>query len=317
MKPTYSFIVIAFNEASNIARTISSILNLESKDTYEILVVNDGSTDNTLRIVSDLAKNNKKIHVIDLQPNQGRGAARNAGIQAASGKYFALVDADIVLPKDWLTRCVAQMGEYEACGGVAVPDGDVSYVHRVCKLSPKAAPHTTTVTGSNGLFIADVFKKISFDSNKRNGEDVDLGFQIKKHGIKTQTVPGLLVDHLESKSFRETISWLFESGIGASRQLYEHPAVRIPDLAFLVFVMLVLVSSSAVAAHFISWWLALAAVICLLLASSTMHLHGKFHLFKQPLLSIFAVMINASVLLSYYAGRFVGVFTEWRHYGTR
>lgn len=317
MKPTYSFIIIAFNEALNISRTITSILELENKGTFEIIVVNDGSTDDTLKIVSKLARKHSQLRIVDLQPNMGRGAARNAGIQAASGKYYALIDADIILPQDWLARCVALLDEYEACGGVAVPDGDVSYVHRICGLSPKTAPHTTTVTGSNGLFRASVFNKIAFNPDKRNGEDVDLGFQIKKHGIKTTTVPGLLVDHLESKTFKETIAWLFESGIGASRQLYEHPAVRVPDLAFFAFIVTLFLSALATTTGIVPWWMSFIAVKGLLLASSVMHLHGKFWLGKKPLASLGAIIINACVLMSYYLGRLVGLTTEWRHYVTR
>lgn len=311
----HSFIIIAYNEEKNISRTIASITRQDGLGNYEIIVVNDGSKDNTLAVVNKIAARNKHIKVVNLQPNRGRGAARAAGINAASGKYYALVDADIVLPKYWLTTCLSFMDKYEACGGTAVPDGDVSFVHRICGLSPKAVAHTTTVTGSNGLFKNSVFKKISFDPNKRNGEDVALGFQIAKYDIKTTTVPGLMVDHLETKTFLESLSWLYESGIGASRQFYEHPHIRLPDLAFMGFIVSSIGSLLLAALGVMPWWLAISTIIAFLLASSLMHLHGKFSLNKSVARSAYAVLINAGILLSYYLGRLSGLAIEWKGYG--
>lgn len=307
-----SFIVIAYNEEKNIERTLSAIAKQDGLSDYEIVVVNDGSKDGTLRIVQGFAKEHLAVRIVDLQPNRGRGGARAAGIEAAKGAFYVFVDADIVLPEDWLVRCMPYMKEYDACGGVAVPDGDVSFVHRVCKLQPKAAPHTTTVTGSNGLFKSSVFSKISFDPNKRNGEDVDLGFQIKQHGIRTITVPGLFVDHLETKTYAESVAWLFESGIGASRQLYEHPKLRMPDLAFFGLLGLVALGSAAALLGLLPTWVAGVAVLGFISASSLMHLNGKFWLMRNPVQSLCALVVNDTLLLSYYLGRFVGLLTEWR-----
>lgn len=312
-----SFVIIAYNEEDNIERAIRSIEKQNNLESYEIIVVNDGSKDDTIGVVKRLAVNNKNISIVDLQPNQGRGAARAAGIKAAKGSYLALVDADITLPEDWLATCYKYMPKYDACGGTAVPDGDVSYVHRVCNLVPKAVAHTTTVTGSNGLFKKTVFEKISFDPNRRNGEDVDLGFKIAQHNIKTTTIPGLLVEHLETKTYKESISWLFESGIGASRQFYEHPRIRLPDMAYAAFVVVSVTSLSLVVTQLLPGWIALAAIAGILITSSAMHLRGKFHLSHTVAKSGVAIIINASILLSYYIGRTVGVVTTWRKYDSK
>ena len=148
-----SFVIIAYNEERNIAATLDSIFAQNNLHDYEVVVVNDGSRDRTLHLVQAIAKEYPELRIVDLQPNRGRGAARAAGLAAAQGGYLAFVDADIVLPRDWLDRCMSYMSEFDACGGIAVPDGDVAWVHRVFKLMPKVAAHTTKVSGGNGLFI--------------------------------------------------------------------------------------------------------------------------------------------------------------------
>lgn len=310
---TVSFVVIAYNEERNIERTLRSILAQEEMPAdYEIVVVNDGSQDRTLQIVAGLRETHPAITIVDLQPNQGRGAARAAGVAAAKGRYMAFVDADITLPVHWLKTCMPYMQDYDACGGIAVPDGDVAFVHQLLALEPKVTAHSTTVTGSNGLFKREVFEKISFNPKKRNGEDVDLGYKIAAAKLRTIAIDDLLVAHIEAKSYGESLAWLFESGIGATRQFYEHREVRLPDLAFAAFMGVLLVS--VLAAVFIPglWLLSLLAVPAFLSLSSVMHLRGKFHLFQKPLRGIAAVLVNDSLLFAYYCGRAVGTATEWR-----
>jgi glycosyltransferase involved in cell wall biosynthesis len=306
-----SFIVIAYNEEKAIAHTVRAIMAQQGLANYEIVLVNDGSRDNTLRIVRDMQAKHPQIKIID-QENKGRGAARAAGVAAATGRYFAFVDGDITLPVDWLQQCMPYMQSYDACGGIAVPDGDVAYVHGLLRLTPKVAEHSTTVTGSNGLFKREVFDTVSFDPKKRNGEDVALGYQITAAGFTTLTVPGLLVEHNEAKTYIGSLGWLFESGRGASRQFYEHKEVRLPDLAFFGFVVIALVAIIACCLVPGLWWLALLVVAGYITASSAMHLHGKFKLARTPLKSVAGLLVNDTLLFAYYLGRSLGMAIEWK-----
>ena len=308
-----SFVIIAYNEERNLGATLESIFALDGLRDFEVIVVNDGSRDGTLALARDFGKKHPELRIVDLQPNRGRGGARAAGLSTTKGDYIAFVDADILLPTDWLTRCIAYMKDFDACGGIAVPDGDVAWVHRIFKLTPKVAAHTTTVSGGNGLFKRRVFDKVSFNPEKRNGEDVDLGYQIQAHGLKTTSIPDLLVEHHETKTYLESLRWLAQSGRGATRQLYEHGEVRLPDLAFFGFVGLTI--AAIVAAFFVSalWWVLLAAaVLSYVFLSSAMHLYTKFALPATPLYSLAGIVANMSLLTSYYLGRAVGLVTEKR-----
>ncbi len=93
-KLTISVIVPVYNAEKYISKCLDSILSQEGD--FDIVVVNDGSTDSSLKILQEYAKKYKNIKLIN-QDNQGVSAARNVGLKAASAKYITFVDSD-----DWL-----------------------------------------------------------------------------------------------------------------------------------------------------------------------------------------------------------------------
>ena len=139
----YSFVIIAYNEEKNIRSCIESILSQKDLYNYEVIVVDDGSKDKTKDIVKHIAHNNKNIKLISDGKNHGRGYSRYIGVLSSKGKFIAMIDADIKIPKNWLEKCNLYIKTYDAVGGIAVPDGDVSYVYRRFKLIPKVVPHST------------------------------------------------------------------------------------------------------------------------------------------------------------------------------
>ena len=85
-------IVAVYNAARYLERCVNSIC-LQTYKNLEIILVNDGSTDNSGEICDDFAKNDKRVLVIH-QSNKGVSAARNIGINRAHGEYMMFVDAD-------------------------------------------------------------------------------------------------------------------------------------------------------------------------------------------------------------------------------
>ena len=97
----YSVIIPAYSVESYIITTLQSVVR-QTFDDYEIIVVNDGSRDNTLQRVEEFAKKaERKIKVIS-QENGGLGAARNTGIKAAKGEYLFFVDGDDTIQENSL-----------------------------------------------------------------------------------------------------------------------------------------------------------------------------------------------------------------------
>ena len=92
--PKISVILSAYNEEKFIRKAIESVSNQTLED-IEIIIINDGSTDNTLDIINSYADKDNRIVVID-QENIGLGASRNKGMKIARGEYVTFLDAD-----DW------------------------------------------------------------------------------------------------------------------------------------------------------------------------------------------------------------------------
>lgn len=96
--PKVSVLMPAYNSEKYIAEAIESILNQTFTD-FEFVIINDGSTDNTAKIVKDYAKRDKRIRFIDNKKNQGVAKTRNQLLGLANGEYIAYQDSDdISLP---------------------------------------------------------------------------------------------------------------------------------------------------------------------------------------------------------------------------
>ena len=91
-KPLISVITPAYNAQKTLAKAVNSVIAQKFKD-WQLIIVNDGSKDNTKEIAEQFAKQDSRIKVIT-QKNGGRSAARNAGLKAATGDYIAFLDAD-------------------------------------------------------------------------------------------------------------------------------------------------------------------------------------------------------------------------------
>jgi len=102
--PLVSVIIPTFNSASFIARTLQSVEN-QTYQNYQIVIVNDGSTDNTAEVIEQYATNNPKINIYH-QTNQGVSVARNYGLEVATGKYVCFLDNDDTYEPTFLAKLV-------------------------------------------------------------------------------------------------------------------------------------------------------------------------------------------------------------------
>ena len=132
----FSVVIPLYNKEHYIEKAIESVL-AQTDQNYEILVVNDGSTDRSLETAQKYASD--RVHIID-QPNQGVSVARNTGILNASGEYIAFLDADDAWHPDYLKTIDSLTKQYGQCGffvtayAVDMGNGKTNYSTR---LSPE------------------------------------------------------------------------------------------------------------------------------------------------------------------------------------
>jgi dolichyl-phosphate beta-glucosyltransferase len=108
---TLSIVIPAYNEGSRLPRTFPSIMRyLEALSfSYEVIVVDDGSTDGTGRIVLEMAAADPRVTLITHEANQGKGKAVQTGMLAARGDYIIFTDADLSTPIEMVESFVAHM----------------------------------------------------------------------------------------------------------------------------------------------------------------------------------------------------------------
>ena len=307
--PEVSFVVIAHNEAANIVNCLSAIASQTGARSFEILVVDDGSQDETATLVKQFGADRPgNVTLLQHTVNRGRGAARQTGLKAARGELIAMVDSDIVLPADWLQRCTAALvaNGVDAVGGIAIPDGDVSYLHRQFGLSPRIVPPTVPVSGCNGLYRRRVFEIVSVDPSLSEGEDVALNRAMEGAGLIARTLSDVTVEHRENKGFLNTVGWLYQSGVGASRQLARYNEVRTPDIAFAGQLTTIGLAMVIAARRRSTRPFAWVAPFAYLFAVAAAHVNGKFEVRGAPRRFVQATATDAVLLAAYFAGRAVG-----------
>ena len=108
-----SIVIPLYNKAASIAKTLESVLSQSYQD-FEIIVVDDGSTDGSSRVVDDFCATEHRMRLIK-KSNGGVCSARNIGICAAKGDLIALLDADDIWDKDYLAEQMRMISDFPDC----------------------------------------------------------------------------------------------------------------------------------------------------------------------------------------------------------
>ena len=104
MKPLVSIVIPIYNMGDSIESCVKSVLN-QDYDNYEVILVDDGSKDNSLEVCNKIAATSALVKVIHTE-NRGSGPARNTGIENASGRYIYFPDADDYIEPNTISRLV-------------------------------------------------------------------------------------------------------------------------------------------------------------------------------------------------------------------
>jgi len=198
--PRVSVVVCSYNAERTMEACLASLETLDYPD-YEVIVVNDGSTDRTLEI----AERFPFCRIIS-QPNKGLSVARNVGAEASTGEIVAYTDSDCVADSDWLTYLVAKMetSNLAACGGPNFPPPEDSLVPAAVAVSPGGPTHVLIsdevaehIAGCNMAFRRDALLALGgFDPVYRAaGDDVDICWRFQDAGYTIGFSPAAIVWH--------------------------------------------------------------------------------------------------------------------------
>ena len=113
--PEISIIIPCYNLENIVKTTVKNILeNLEKfSDSFEILIVNDGSTDNTLEVIQDIKNNHECIHVITYSQNKGKGYAVKTGILQSIGSYIVFIANGKAITSDAIQNYIEELNNFD------------------------------------------------------------------------------------------------------------------------------------------------------------------------------------------------------------
>lgn len=234
----FSVIIPTYDRWKVLETCLQSVLSQQFPvSRYEIIVVDDGSTDGTREFLRE-QEGRGVLRAIYQPRNRGPAAARNAGARSATGEILAFTDSDCVVPTDWLTRMDAlftAQPEYAGVGGVQVPIQARTRVERF--LSARARLEAQGATGvylvtlerfvspvtNNVAYQRDAFERLGgFSEVFRfpGGEDADLNWRLLELGGQLLMDPTLPVRHHDPDTVR-----------GLWRQARDRGSAKFPYMA--------------------------------------------------------------------------------------
>ena len=201
MNPLISVVIPCFNDGAYLPETIQK-LNLQTEQSFEIIIVNDGSTDaHTLQVLSEY---NQQANITVLHKENGRmGAARNYGVQHAKGTYIAALDADDYFDPSFFAKAIAVF-EREANSAVVT-----SYIQYFGNKKGKSKPRGGNAYNflfSNqcpacAMVRKDVWNQVGgYDESMKLGyEDWEFYIRITKLHLEVHVIPEYLLCYRQTE----------------------------------------------------------------------------------------------------------------------
>lgn len=238
MKNKISIIIPVYNRENSIVDCLDSLLKQKIKVKYDIVVINDGSTDKTLSVIESFKKKYPSIFkIISYRGNKGAYYARNKAIKTSSGGILVFTDSDCIADENWLfiiTRNIITKKEF-ACMGFSngitidpwqkvIQEAYETYLKRIAKNG-----YATTLDTRNCAISKKLIKKIGlFNTYFKRSGDAEFGLRMIHSGYKIKYVAKAIVTHKHRLSIWKQAKIIYEHGKMSVvlKRMYKNPLRR-------------------------------------------------------------------------------------------
>ncbi len=243
-----SIIIPAYNAQATISQTINAVLQQDYDGDLEILVVDDGSQDETAQEVKLFLKEYPQRTVKYIyQNNAGPSAARNRGASESMGDVLFFTDSDCVPHRDWIKEMLPHLqkpADFAMTGKISVVAGSYGIanpqnllarcIHKeILFRHQRLMPEFPKVFGSYNFCIwKDVFTEVGgFDAAYRNasGEDNDLSYKLLEQGHRIYFDRNGLVDHYHPVELKKYLYEQYRHGFWRAKMYRRHPKMMQGD----------------------------------------------------------------------------------------
>jgi len=254
MKPKITVIIPCYNEEKTIARCIRSLLSQSFKD-FEIIVVNDNSTDKSKKIIDSFKSKVKAIHK---KKNEGRPKGLDDALKIAKGDIVSITDSDCIIPKDWLQKIHNEFKkdkDLQALGGVyeSVGKDSLSLAGNMFErifMDSNFIPNQ--IPGANSSYRKKTLMKIGGYPVTKWGSDIMIGMKLHEAKSKIRMNPNIIIKTEYPNTIKKILKRKFYWGGGLGNTI-EKVKFR---LSFLIrplyFIILFLSLLSSIITYFIS-----------------------------------------------------------------
>lgn len=213
MANSYSFVVPVYNRPQEIRELLESMALLKFDKPFEIVIVEDGSSETSENVVSEFSDQLNISYYF--KPNSGPGDSRNYGMKRAKGDYFIILDSDCLLPSQYLTTVndFLKQNFHHCYGGADAAHNSFTSLQKAINYVMTSFLTTGGIRGNkksvqkfeprsfNMGISKEVFEKTGGFGKIHPGEDPDLSQRILQAGYKTVFIPDAYVYH------KRRISW--------------------------------------------------------------------------------------------------------------
>lgn len=229
--PQATIVVAVYNGASTIEACVSSLLALRfPREDYEIIVVDNGSTDGTRAV---LARLGDEVRILD-EPTRGASAARNRGIRQARGSVIAFTDADCTVEPGWLAALVEPLHD-QSVGIVGGPILGRVAGNRIERFGERIHDQQRAIEVDRPPYVASgnwasrrevLCGAGLFDERLLRVQDVDLAWRIRQSGYRLVYAPAATVRHRNERTVWGLMHEGYVHGFHAIRVIDKHAAVE-------------------------------------------------------------------------------------------
>lgn len=321
----YSIIIAVYNRLDEVKELLASAeLMPFDRNAFEILFVDDGSTDGFKEYIETYNSKTGLITRAIFQQNQGPGKARNFGMENATSDYFIFVDSDCMFPSQWLQEIDSYLTQnpLDAFGGPDAAHDSFSPLVKAINYSMTSFLGTGGTRGSKksvGKFYPrsfnmgiskEVYQKIGGMNQLRHGQDMDFSARIYKEGFKVGLIPDAFVYHKRRTSlvkfFKQIFNWgVARINLGTTHKELLKPVHFLPSIIVLTYLLISFLSSFISILH--PFYL---LMICGHLFVCAIAFVQSFWQHKQIEVALYAVLTLNIQVFAYGAGLLYALFQK-------
>lgn len=240
--PRFSIVVLTFEQLEYTKLCLASILEWTAYPNYELIVVDNASTDGTADYLRELAAKHPQMKVILNKTNLGFASGNNVGLRAATGDYLVLLNNDTIVPRGWISRFLAHFRAHPECGAACPVTNSIGneaevnvnyqslsgFLAEANERAMTKAFEFTDMPKSLAMFclcvprnVYEEIGPISEEYGRGMFEDDDYCQALLERGYELHCLEDVLVHHFHSVSFSAIMGSARQEEFARNRAIFE------------------------------------------------------------------------------------------------